>query len=44
MYLHETGRISGMKCYYLEDKTDELVTNSKNKNVRNLYMFINEFR
>jgi hypothetical protein len=44
MYLHETCRISGMKIDYLEDKTDELVTDSKNKNVSNLYTFMNKFR
>lgn len=33
MYLHETCRISGMKIDYLQNKTVELVTDSKNKNL-----------
>jgi hypothetical protein len=29
---------------YLKDKINELATNSKNKNIRNLYREINEFK
>jgi hypothetical protein len=29
---------------YLKDKTNELPTNSKNKNIRDLYRKINEFK
>jgi hypothetical protein len=29
---------------YLKDKIDELATNSKNKNIRNLCRGINEFK
>jgi hypothetical protein len=28
----------------MKDKIDELATNSKNKNIRNLYRGINEFK
>jgi hypothetical protein len=33
--------ISGKKKEYLEDKINDLVTNSKNKNIRELYRRIN---
>jgi hypothetical protein len=32
------------KREYMKDKIDELATNSKNKNVRDLYTGINEFK
>jgi uncharacterized membrane protein YheB (UPF0754 family) len=32
------------KRKYLKDKIDELVTNSKNKNIRDMSQIINEFR
>jgi hypothetical protein len=32
------------KTEYLKDKTNELTTNSKNKNIRDLYRGINEFK
>jgi hypothetical protein len=32
------------KREYLEDKINELATNSKNKNIRDLYREINEFK
>jgi hypothetical protein len=32
------------KREYLKDKIHELATNSKNKNIRNLYRGINEFK
>jgi hypothetical protein len=32
------------KGEYLTDNTNELATNSKNKNIRNLYRGINEFK
>jgi hypothetical protein len=34
--------ISGKKREYLEDKTGDLATNSKNKNIRELYRGINK--
>jgi hypothetical protein len=36
--------ISGIKKNYLKYKINELVTNSKNKNIRDLYRGINEFK
>jgi hypothetical protein len=40
----ETGRhFRNKKKEYLKDKIDELVTNSKDKNIRDLYRGINEF-
>jgi hypothetical protein len=37
--------ISGLTIWeYLKDKLKELATNSKNKNIRDLYRGINEFR
>jgi hypothetical protein len=35
---------SGRKREYLEDKIDELATNSKNKNIKDLYRRTNYFR
>jgi hypothetical protein len=32
------------KRQYLKDKIDELATNSKNKNIRDLYSGINDFK
>jgi chemotaxis methyl-accepting protein methylase len=32
------------KKEYMKEKIDELVTNSKNKNIRDLYRWINEFK
>jgi hypothetical protein len=36
--------ISGIKREYLKDKINELATNSKNKNLRDLYKGIKEFK
>jgi hypothetical protein len=36
--------ISGKKREYLKGKINELATNSKNKNIRDLYRGINEFK
>jgi hypothetical protein len=36
--------ISGIKRQNLKDKIDELATNSKNKNIRDLYREINYFK
>jgi hypothetical protein len=33
--------ISGIKRVYLKDKINDLATNSKNKNIRDLYRGIN---
>jgi hypothetical protein len=39
------ANISGIKKReYLEDKINELATNSKNKNIRDLYKGISEFK
>jgi hypothetical protein len=41
----ETSRISrNKKTEYLKGKINELETNNKNKNIRNLYRSINEFK
>jgi hypothetical protein len=32
------------KRKYLKDKTNELATNSKNKNIRDLYRGVNKFK
>jgi hypothetical protein len=41
---HETSKIFGAKKgEYLKNKINELETNSKNKNIRDLYRGINEF-
>jgi chemotaxis methyl-accepting protein methylase len=39
-----SGHFRNKKREYLEDRIDELVTNSKNKNIRDLYRGINEFK
>jgi vacuolar-type H+-ATPase subunit H len=39
-----TNRIRKTKREYLKDRTNELSTDSKNKNIRNLYGGLNEFR
>jgi hypothetical protein len=36
--------ISGKKREYLKDRINELATNSKNKNISDLYRGINEFK
>jgi hypothetical protein len=36
--------IFGIKREYTKDKIDELATNSKNKNIRDLYRGINKFK
>jgi hypothetical protein len=36
--------ISGIKREYMKDKINELATNYKNKNIRDLYTGINEFK
>jgi hypothetical protein len=42
---HETSRtFRNKKREYLKDKINELETNNKNKNIRDLYRGINEFR
>jgi hypothetical protein len=42
---HEASRhFRNKKREYLKDKTNELATNSKNMNIRNLYSGINEFK
>jgi hypothetical protein len=42
---HETSRHFRNKMReYLKDKIDELATNSKNKNIRDLYRGINDFK
>jgi hypothetical protein len=41
---HETSRhFRNKKSEYLKDKIDELATNSKNKNIKDLYSGINYF-
>ncbi|PNF18927.1 hypothetical protein B7P43_G15787 [Cryptotermes secundus] len=40
----QVDRISGMKREYLEDKIDELGTNSKNKNISGLNSVVNDFK
>jgi hypothetical protein len=37
-------RFRNKKKEYLKDKINEFATNSKNKNIRDLYRGINEFR
>jgi hypothetical protein len=37
------AELRGKKSEYLKDKVGEVDTNSKNKNIRNLYKGINEF-
>jgi hypothetical protein len=42
---HETSRHFRKKQrQYLKDKIDELATNSKNRNIRDLYRGINDFK
>jgi hypothetical protein len=41
MYDMKPADISGIKREYLKDKINELATNSKNKNIRDLYRGIN---
>jgi Fe-S cluster assembly ATPase SufC len=42
---HKASRyFSNKKREYLKDKVNELATNSKNKNLRDLYRGINEFK
>jgi hypothetical protein len=42
---HETSRhFRNKKREYLKDKVDELATNSKNKNIRDVYRGINDFK
>jgi hypothetical protein len=42
---HEACRyLRNKKREYLKDKINELATNSKNKNIRDLYRGINEFK
>jgi hypothetical protein len=42
---HETSRhVRNKKREELKDKINELATNSKNKNIRDLYRGINEFK
>jgi hypothetical protein len=42
---HETNRTFGnKKREYLKGKINELETNNKNKNIRDLYSSINEFK
>jgi uncharacterized protein YaaR (DUF327 family) len=42
---HEASRyFRNKKREYLKDKINELATNSKNKNIRDLYRGINEFK
>jgi hypothetical protein len=36
--------ISGIKREYLKDRINDLAKNSKNKNIRDLYRGINEFK
>jgi hypothetical protein len=38
------GILGGKKREYLKDKIDELATNSKNKNIADLYRGINDFK
>jgi hypothetical protein len=40
----EPADISGIKSEYLKDKINELATNSKNKDIRDPYRGINEFK
>jgi hypothetical protein len=40
----EDREISNKKTEYLKDRINELATNSKNKNIRDLYRRVNEFR
>jgi hypothetical protein len=42
--LEASRRFRNKKRDYLEDKINELATNSKNKNIRDLYKGINEFK
>jgi hypothetical protein len=42
--LHETRTFRNKKREYLKSKINELETNNKNKNIRDLYRGINEFR
>jgi hypothetical protein len=43
--LHETSRVfRNKKREYLKRKINELETNNKNKNIRDLYRGINEFK
>jgi hypothetical protein len=42
---HETSRIfMKKKRKYLKEKINELVTNNKNRNIRDLFRGINEFK
>jgi hypothetical protein len=42
---HETSRtFTNKKREYLKDKINELETNNKDKNIRNLYRGLNEFK
>jgi hypothetical protein len=41
---HETSRLRKKKREYLKDKINELETNNENKNIRDLYKGINEFK
>jgi hypothetical protein len=41
---HETSRIFRKNREYLKDKINELENNNKNKNIRNFYRGINEFK
>jgi hypothetical protein len=38
------GHFRNMKREYLEDRINDLESNNKNKNIRNLYRGINEFK
>jgi hypothetical protein len=40
----ENSHLSNREREYLKDKTNELTTDSKNKNIRGLYRGINEFK
>jgi predicted NACHT family NTPase len=41
----ETGRhLKNKKRKYLKDRIDEIATNSNNKNIRDLYRGINDFK
>jgi hypothetical protein len=42
--LNNIRHFMNIKREYLKDKFDELATNSKNKNIRNLYRGINDFK
>jgi hypothetical protein len=41
---HEASRYFRNKKEYLKEKINELATNSKNKNLRDLYKGINQFK